>query len=194
MDDIVKQAMRKWPKVPACSGWLALDARGQWYMRDANAQASGAFTSGKPRSKGAPLLHAALAAFIGRNYLREPDGRWFFQNGPQRVYVELECTPWVWRLRWDAARACLHLQTHTGVALQAAAVQQTLLDEQGRLYLAAAPAGDPPALHLGLVHSQDVLDAAQALEQGTLPAYCPVHSGELPQRFGFVPSPEYWRG
>ena len=35
MDEIVKKAMAKWPNVPACSGWLGLDARGQWYMRDA---------------------------------------------------------------------------------------------------------------------------------------------------------------
>ena len=28
MDDIVKQAMAKWPNVPHCYGWLALDARG----------------------------------------------------------------------------------------------------------------------------------------------------------------------
>jgi hypothetical protein len=30
MDDIVKQAMAKWPNVPACHGWLGLDARGHW--------------------------------------------------------------------------------------------------------------------------------------------------------------------
>ena len=30
MDDIVKQAMAKWPNVPHCYGWLGLDARGNW--------------------------------------------------------------------------------------------------------------------------------------------------------------------
>ena len=48
MDDIVKQAMAKWPNVPDCYGWLGLDARGNWYMRDDPAQASGHFDSGKP--------------------------------------------------------------------------------------------------------------------------------------------------
>ena len=43
MDDIVKAAMAKWPNVPNCYGWLGLDARGNWYMRDDNAQAAGAF-------------------------------------------------------------------------------------------------------------------------------------------------------
>ena len=43
MDDIVKQAMAKWPNVPACAGWLGLGARGDWYLRDAAAQAAGPF-------------------------------------------------------------------------------------------------------------------------------------------------------
>ena len=34
MDEIVKAALRKWPQVPHCYGWLALDARGDWYMRE----------------------------------------------------------------------------------------------------------------------------------------------------------------
>src|SRR5260370_709273 len=104
MDDIVKQAMAKWPHVPACSGWLGLDERGRWYLRDEEAQACGAFDSGIPGAKGAEVRNEKLADFIARNYLAEPDGRWFFQNGPQRVYVELESTPWIWRLRWDGGR------------------------------------------------------------------------------------------
>ena len=27
MDEIVKAALKKWPNVPHCHGWLALDAR-----------------------------------------------------------------------------------------------------------------------------------------------------------------------
>ena len=50
MDDIVKQAMAKWPQVPDCYGWLGLDARGNWYLRDERAQAQGAFASGLPGS------------------------------------------------------------------------------------------------------------------------------------------------
>jgi len=194
MDVIVKQAMRKWPNVPACSGWLGLDARGRWYMRDAQAQACGAFASGLVRAKGALLLHTSLIEFIGRNYLCDTDGRWFFQNGPQRVYVELECTPWIWRLRWEAETAVLHLQTHTGVTLNArSAVRQCLLDEHGRIYLAVADCPSAPGMPvLGLVHSQDVLEAAQALECAALPAYTQVHSADLPQRFAFVRSPQCW--
>ena len=32
---------KKWPNVPHCYGWLALDARGDWYMRDDRIQARG---------------------------------------------------------------------------------------------------------------------------------------------------------
>ena len=90
MDDIVKAALKKWPNVPACRGWLALDARGDWYMRDDRVQAAGPF----PRIKGSRIEHDKLIEFIERNYDRDDaSAAWFFQNGPQRVYVELEAAP-----------------------------------------------------------------------------------------------------
>ena len=181
MDDIVKLAMAKWPNVPACSGWLGLDARGQWWLRDEQAQACGTFVSGQPGARGSLLRHEKLAEFIGRNYLTESDGRWYFQNGPQRVYVELESTPWIWRLRFTEHG--LQLSSHTGQELAAEQVQHVLLDEQGRLFL-VLPQG------LGMVHSLDMLDAANALEGGVLPEVQEVDSASLPLTFGFVPSPQ----
>ena len=91
MDDIVRQAMAKWPNVPDCFGWLGLDARGAWYMRDDRVQALGAFAV----AKGSRLQHEKLVDFIHRNYEHDALGRWYFQNGPQRVYVELEVAPWI---------------------------------------------------------------------------------------------------
>ena len=38
---------------------------------------------------------AAFADFIARNYEADEHGRWFFQNGPQRVFVDLELAPLV---------------------------------------------------------------------------------------------------
>jgi Protein of unknown function (DUF2946) len=67
MDDIVKQAMAKWPNVPHCYGWLGLDARGNWYMRDDRVQAEGTFT----QAKGSMLKHEKLIDFINRNYLSD---------------------------------------------------------------------------------------------------------------------------
>ena len=66
MDDIVRQAMAKWPNVPDCYGWLGLDTRGNWYMRDDRAQSLGAFASGAAGAKGSLLQHDKLIAFIKR--------------------------------------------------------------------------------------------------------------------------------
>ena len=173
MDDIVRQAMAKWPHVPHCYGWLGLDARGQWYMRDDRTQAAGPFASAHPHSKGSLLRHDKLVEFIGRNYLADAQGCWYFQNGPQRVFVELESAPWVWRLDADHT-----ITSHTG---HRATYRQCVVDETGRVYL-------DTTLGLGLVHTLDVAVAADALGSGTW-VLEEVLSGQLPQRFGFVKSP-----
>lgn len=174
MDDIVRQAMAKWPHVPDCYGWLGLDSRGQWHMRDDRVQALGSFQSGVPGAKGSVLRHDKLIDFIHRNYEADAQGRWYFQNGPQRVFVELECTPIIWRIGQDG-----QVSAHTG---HASPVQACLMDEAGRLYL-HTPRG------LGLVHTQDVGLAADLIEQGrwTL-TECQSHT--LPLRFGYVTSPQ----
>lgn len=174
MDDIVKQAMAKWPNVPDCYGWLGLDARGNWYMRDDQAQAAGPFAGGAKGAKGSLLRHDKLIDFIQRNYSADAQGRWFFQNGPQRVFVELEATPWIWRIQPDFT-----VLTHTG---QVAQVRQCLMDEAGRVYLLTD-------LGFGLVHTQDVALAADAVQAGvwTLTEMAAQH---LPERFGYVASPD----
>ena len=173
MDDIVKQALAKWPHVPHCYGWLGLDARGRWWLRDDAVQAEGAF----PQARGSLLQHEKLLDFIARNYEADDRGQWFFQNGPQRVYVELEATPHIWRIEPD-----LSLRSHTG---RPAAAQACLLDEAGRLYLATAQG-------LGLVHTLDVVLASEAVESGR---WSPeeVQSASLPARYGYVPSPQALR-
>lgn len=177
MDDIVKQAMTKWPNVPDCYGWLGLDARGHWYMRDDRVQALGHFADGVPGSKGSRLQHDKLIEFIGRNYSADAQGQWFFQNGPQRVYVELQCTPLVWRVQPDFS-----VLDHIG---RPAGVLGCLVDEQGYLYLAGS-------LGLGLVHTQDVALAADAILQGH---WTPeeVRQADLSGRFGFVKSPSDYK-
>lgn len=92
MDPSVIAAMAKWPNVPDCHGWLSLDRRGRW------------------RLQGKPVAHTRLAEFIGRNYVRDASGAWYMQNGPQRVWVVLEVTPWVFRLGNGES-----LLTHTGL-------------------------------------------------------------------------------
>lgn len=170
MDENVKQAMLKWPNVPACAGWLGLDARGHWFMRDDAVQAAGPF----PASKGSELQHEKLAEFIGRNYAKDEKGRWYFQNGPQRVFVELEAAPWVIRMQSDGT-----LTTHTGQAVQ---FVRSFVDEQGRVFI-EADAG------LGLLHSLDMLCFSDRLDQD--PAWQPasVDSSQLAKAHQFVLSP-----
>lgn len=174
MDDLVRQAMAKWPHVPDCYGWLGLDARGQWYMRDDRAQAAGAFDSGLPGAKGSVLRHDKLIEFIHRNYDGDAQGRWYFQNGPQRVYVELEATPYIWRIEPDG-----EVHAHTG---RVARVQQALVDEAGHLYLNTD-------LGFGRVHTQDMHRAADLLENGAWP-FEETRAAGLATRFGYVASPQ----
>jgi Protein of unknown function (DUF2946) len=172
MDEIVKAALKKWPNVPHCWGWLALDARGDWYMRDERVQRAGPF----PQVKGSRILHDKLREFIHRNYAADEHGARFFQNGPQRVYVELEAAPWVWRL--EAGAGAPAVISHTGRPAQ---VQSAWLDEHGRFFLATD-------IGLGLVHTLDMEAAADAVERGLwVPE--PVAFAELPARFGYRLSP-----
>ena len=173
MDAIVKQAMTKWPNVPDCYGWLGLDARGNWFMRDDQAQAQGPFAGGTTLSKGFALKHAKLIEFIQRNYESDSTGRWFFQNGPQRVYVELEATPLIWRVNSDFS-----IVDHNG---RVGSMQQCLMDEQGRVYLEANTG-------FGLVHTLDMGYVADAVEQG-LWFVQDVIAGDLPNQFHYKISP-----
>ncbi len=122
MDEVVRQAMAKWPSVPHCYGWLALDARGAFRMRDDAAQAA--------HAPGDVIRHPALLAFIYRNYLHDERGCWYFQNGPQRVYVELEATPYI--ARTDPVHGFV---THDRLPLLG--IEQAWMTEEGRLVLRA---------------------------------------------------------
>jgi Protein of unknown function (DUF2946) len=174
MDDIVLKAIAKWPNVPDCYGWLGLDARGQWWMRDDRVQALGGFGSGATGAKGSLLSHEKLIDFIHRNYVCDKAGQWFFQNGPQRVYVELQATPYIWRVQADFS-----LLAHTGLAVRA---QRCIVDEHGHVYMEADTG-------FGLVHTQDVGLAAEAVEQGLWVPQQELAS-ELPARYGYVRSPQ----
>jgi len=110
MDEIVRQAMAKWPNVPAVFGWLSLDRRGTWLIKEES------------------IGNAMLVEFIGRNYDRDPQGRWFFQNGPQRVFVRLAYAPWV--VRTDPQG---ELITHTDLAVSQ--VNGLWFDEDGVVVL-----------------------------------------------------------
>jgi len=193
MDDIVKQAMAKWPNVPHCYGWLALDARGGWRMRDEAAQRAGA--------AGDRLNNPALVGFINRNYGHDERGNWYFQNGPQRVYVNLEATPFI--VRTDPQQG---LVLQTGQAL--ANVERVFLSDAGAvLFRAGETVAQLDDRDVAQVLSKLELDGQAAsdeavmawLESGAGKLTLPwngkrfeverVAAAELPQRFNFNQRP-----
>jgi hypothetical protein len=189
MDDIVKRALVKWPNVPHCTGWLLLDRRGNWRMRDEAAQAAG--------TNGTLIRHPALIGFICRNYECDALGQWFFQNGPQRVYVELAYTPWVVRLMADETNGTpmLTLTDHTGAAFEPSAV---FADDEGAILL--TDTSNPP--RVAVLHDHDLGLFAEAStlsgdgQNGefhwraglSLPLQA-MRRGEIAACFGFVASP-----
>jgi Protein of unknown function (DUF2946) len=175
MDDLVKAGLKKWPGVPHCYGWLALDARGDWYLRDESVQAAGPF----PAAKGSRIEHDGLREFIQRNYAHDEAGGWYFQNGPQRVYVELEAAPWVWRLESEPASGGITLRSHTG---SGAMHRESWLDEQDRLFF-------DTDIGFGLVHTLDTGLAAQAIDRGLWPIRGELAFEAMPGRFGYVLRP-----
>ena len=187
MDEIVIRGMLKWPNVPAVYGWLSLDRRGQWMIKNV----SGRFER---------IANPAVNEFIGRNYAADEEGRWYFQNGPQRVFVTLDYTPWVYRLD-DAGEGLL---AHTGAA--PGALETVFLDEAGALLLAselgigvlldrdlpafierlADPQGRPPERLL-----EDVARGEEGLAmlQGCNVRLAPIRGAEVPRLFGFISRP-----
>jgi Protein of unknown function (DUF2946) len=176
MDEIVVRSMLKWPDVPSVYGWLALDRRGSWLIKGV----AGAFGR---------ITNAAVTDFIARNYAADAAGRWYFQNGPQRVFVSLEYTPWVWRLDGTGAR----LASHTGAA--PGDVRAAFVDETGALLLETG-------LGIGVVSDRDLAAVAERVPEavargesavcellGARVRIAPIRSAEVPARFGFVARP-----
>ena len=105
------RALARWPNVPAVYGWLSLNARGQWLI------------------KGETIGNPLAVGFINRNYLSDESGRWYFQNGPQRVFVQLYATPWIYRLGLEGA----HVHTHTEQAVRE--IVACYMDDAGAVLL-----------------------------------------------------------
>jgi len=195
VDDIVRQAMAKWPNVPDVYNWLRLDERGRWRVRARDYEQSGRFET---------IGNRAVVEFIGRNYQSDDKGRWFFQNGPQRVFVGLSCAPWVYRIAADAPPV-----THTDKTAQR--MDAVLIDEQHTpilvtdlgpgalndqdfaLFLAAlrdaqgAPLTDT-AFEAWL--TQPAAGTITLAWMGKSLPVAPINRVELAQRYAFDPNPQ----
>ncbi|CAM5779647.1 hypothetical protein CCAE64S_00386 [Castellaniella caeni] len=154
MDAQVLAALARWPNVPAAYGWLSLSRRGHWLLHP-HGQAWGGATD----EPGEAISNAQIIAFIQRNYLADAHGGWFFQNGPQRVYVRLDGAPWVLTTH-ISPHGQLQLRTHTGEPY--GPVTHWWLDSDGNLYTQAAQGA-------GLISDRDLAQVIDALvcEDGT---------------------------
>jgi len=150
MDEIVARSMAKWPDVPDVYGWLSLDRRGNWLL------------------KGERIGNQALKDFISRNYTSDLQGRWYFQNGPQRVFVALAYTPLVLHFEAEA------LFDHCGRPFEA---EQAYVDEEGSVLMLGKRG-------IGLLDDRDL--AAYADRAQGLPAITRLTA---PERFGYVTLP-----
>ena len=194
-DTAVIAAMAKWPNVPDVYNWLMLDARGRYRVRARDYEHTGRFDT---------IGNAAVVEFIGRNTTCDAAGRWYFQNGPQRVFFKLECTPFVARLQPQGMPLL-----HTGAAVKR--VDAVWIDELAAAILEtdAGPAlvddRDNAAFLAGLKPLVGAAFDDTALEEwlqkpvsgkllweisGSRVPVGPVLRADLQVRFGFVATPQ----
>lgn len=127
IDDLVRQAMARWPAVPTVAGWLRLDRRGRWWLVDRGAPGFDEALHGA----GSEITSPPIIDFIGRNYGPDEQGRWHWQNGPQRVFVDLDLAPLCLRVMGEAPAQSL--VTHTGYPV--ARILRAAADDAGNLWL-----------------------------------------------------------
>jgi len=139
MDEIVLRGMAKWPNVPAVYGWLSLDRRGNWLI------------------KGERISNPLVTEFIGRNYARDERGCWYFQNGPQRVFLDLDYAPLVYRIV-SPQGAPLAIESHSGKPVTQLA--GAWLDESGTMLFETEHG-------IGTVHDRDLDLVLPHLADGT---------------------------
>jgi len=171
-------------------------------MRDEFAQAN--------QLAGNVIGHVALNEFISRNYAHDSLGRYFFQNGPQRVFITLDATPYITRI--IPTESGLQLLTQCGTEIKP---QSALSDEKGNIYITGliqqslsdqidgAAFTKTESLSVALLHDHDLdlfSDQSKVIEdacsfrgswqwQGNQLPIEPLHSAELASRFNFVKIP-----
>ena len=148
------------------------------------------------------ITHKGLTDFISRNYACDSLGRYFFQNGPQRVFVTLDATPWVARI--SPIEKGLQIITQCRYMMEPSSA---LSDEAGNIYIVGKVLQDQifreVGLSVALLHDHDLDHFSQLAKlreeacsyggswnwQGKQLPLDPIHSEELAKRFKFVSKP-----
>lgn len=198
MDQTVRDALARWPDVPAAYGWLSLDPRGAWRFHPEGKAADG--------GPGEPITNTQILAFIGRNYLADEAGNWYFQNGPQRAYVRIDAAPLILRYAGQGEG----WMDHTGATRQAPT--QWWLDDLGRLFartdrgpamvddrelmavlddLRLAEAGQENDVTLDRLATLSPGESLHVVHKGAAAptALACISSADMPTVLGFIPYP-----
>jgi hypothetical protein len=169
VDESVQKAMQKWPDVPECFGWLSLSRRAEWSI------------------KGEKVNHANTRRFLQRNYNFDNLGRWFVQNGPQRVFVSLEYTPRLYGFSKNTG-----FYEHGEAEMPP--LREVLLDEDGNLLLSSA-------LGVGMLDDRDLSAVSELIEaindtpiqlnyRGEIYKIKSITKALVPQIFGYIQNPK----
>jgi hypothetical protein len=159
---------------------------------------------------GQVIVHTALNEFISKNYACDSLGRYFFQNGPQRVFVTLDATPWIARI--IPSENGLELLTQCKSPIEASGA---LSDESGNIYIlgkvkqltyqekSTEQFSTKDCQTIALLHDHDLDHFSQLATlheeacsfggswtwQGKKLPLDPIHSEELATRFQFIAKP-----
>lgn len=155
--------------------------------------------------RGEPIANPKVIAFIGRNYVRLDAGGYAFQNGPQRVHVTLETTPWVLQvcaesplaLQDQTTRAIEQLSgvwlTDTGQVVFMTERGPAMLQDQDLVLLLphlrlAGGAADEDQL-LAALDDPEAAELSLLWRDQLLPIKA-LNDAEMPQKLGFVRTPK----
>src|SRR5690606_2464285 len=105
--------MARWPDVPDVYGWLSLSEHGEWRLHPQGDALLPEHCVPEAFSPGEAITSPAILRFMNRNYASDDAGQWYFQNGPQKVYIRLDAAPFV--LHTVNEDAGPRLRSHTGL-------------------------------------------------------------------------------
>jgi len=201
MDYAIEAALQKWPQVPHCYGWLNFDRRGEWRVQNEYAQ--------QHKLPGDLITHQGLKSYIEAHLAHDTNGHYFFQNGPQRVFIHFTYCPWVIRF-YPLEAGHWQLRTTLGQVIQPLAC---FLDEHGQIMFEADFSSrmvndegvflNKTVRSIGLLHDHDleIFSAFAKVFQnncGSLGEFLwhqklsiePIHSKDLPGRYHFANHPQ----
>jgi hypothetical protein len=201
MDSHITRALQKWPQVPHCYGWLSFDRRGEWRIQNEYAQEN--------NLAGELITHSGFKQYIEAHLAHDEKGNYFFQNGPQRVYIHFFYSPWVVRF-YPLEQGHWEIRTTFGDPIEPLAC---FLDESGqisfeaifktRLITSENTFVEDQVKCVALLHDHDleVFSAFAKIFQnscGGLGEFLwhkklliePILTKEMPTRYGFIRNPK----